>query len=240
MPEPFYSRSHKDLHLVHARNHEHVLAAGIHIESLAVHSAHYNDVCEVRARVYRRNTFDAADAVDAYSHLYCAYLHGRPVASLRVTPATAGRLDCEDYFPEALVVAFRSRIASASRFCCLPDVDASLRVPRLSVEAAWIEAIRRHGSRLDIIDVHERAISYYQRLGYCLVQDSFFTHPLWGTPSHVMVFPAHRDRATPIQHVFEHLNDGLAVEDLRPFVSLAPDVRSRPAASSQEAMRVSA
>lgn len=128
-------------------------------------------------------------------------------------------MDCEERFPATLLNALRPRMCSASRFCVRKTVPAEAQVAKFLIEAAWIEA-RRAGVRLDIIDVHERAIRYYTRLGYYLVADSFFVHPLWQTPSHVMVFPAHEARATPIRHVFQGMSDGLLLDDLRPHVAL--------------------
>jgi hypothetical protein len=69
------------------------------------------------------------------------------------------------------------------------------------LEVAWLDQIQR-GTRLEINNVHERAIGYYGRIGSELVADTYFVHPQWKTPSHVMLYPATPNRNTPIQHVF--------------------------------------
>lgn len=76
------------------------------------------------------------------------------------------------------------------------------------------------GIRIDVIDVHERAIAYYRRLGYLLVKDSFFVHPFWKTPSRVMVIAADADRPCALQHVFVDVSNPLSTDQLRHVVAI--------------------
>jgi ribosomal protein S18 acetylase RimI-like enzyme len=125
----------------------------------------YDDIIELRSRMYGIPRGDAGDEVDGYSTLYCAYAGGAPVGTMRVTAALDGRLDCEEFYPHALLEAFRPRLGSASRFAVRQDLPPGMQVARVLIEAAWLHQIRR-GIRLDVTNAHRRALRYYERIGY--------------------------------------------------------------------------
>jgi hypothetical protein len=183
-------------------------------------SALFAEIITVRSLVYRREPSSLFDPVDEYSEHYVVHNAGTPVAALRVTPCSSGRLDCEEFMPHQLLAKFRDKTVSATRFVALPSIQRTTQIPQLLVAAAWEDQLRRN-IRLDIINVHERAVRYYGKLGYELVAESFFIHPTWRTPSHIMVFPASPDRPSPIQPVFRGINDPCDLSSLKEFVTLA-------------------
>lgn len=172
----------------------------------------------MRSTVNRRAR-GKADPVDAHSEHYTARLGSRLVGALRVTRAAAGPLDCEAHYPAAVTACWRHLLTSAGSFAVDPRISRELRIARRLIEFAWMDQLPR-GSRLDVINVHERAIAYYGILGYELLEDSFFVHPRLRTPSHVMVFPAAPSLCSPLSHLFEPLSDPFGLERLD--VSLAP------------------
>jgi ribosomal protein S18 acetylase RimI-like enzyme len=191
----------------------------LQIVALRVSDSQFSDVLDVRSRVYRLRPKQVVDAVDTWSAIYVAYLDRAPVGSLRVTLKRNGPLDCEQYFPKTLLAAYGDRVGSASRFCVLPGVASEARVADRLLEAAWTDALKQ-GVLLDVINVHQRAIRYYRRRGYQLVRDSFFVHPLWHTPSEVMVFRASRSHQSPIQHLCTGLGHEITEQELAQCVNL--------------------
>ncbi len=173
----------------------------------------FRELLALRSKVNRRGGISTPDAVDEHSEHYSARLGDRLVGALRVTRAAAGPLDCEEHYPPSLLHQWRSLLTSAGSFAVDASVSPELRVARRLIEFAWLDQLPR-GSRLDVINVHERAITYYGILGYELLADSFFIHPRLGTPSHVMVFPAAPLLCSPLAHLFEQLTDPFSVSDL--------------------------
>ena len=178
-------------------------------------------VLELRQAVYNAGELSQPDKFDPYSEHYLVLMQQRPVAAMRVTRKVVGPIECEEYFPEPLIRAKGSVICSASRFVALPSAQANTKVAEILTEV-----VRTHqaklGTRLDVINVHERAIKYYGRLAYELVADSFFWHPKWNTPSHVMVLPVTPNRDVRMRHVFADVKDPLEIDELEKLVQLEP------------------
>jgi hypothetical protein len=177
----------------------------------------FEEVRKLRASAYCMPFDQTRDPIDEYSHIWLAFQDGDPVGSIRVTYAREGKLDCEERFPTALVRRFRPQLSSASRFCSWKQAPPELRIARFLIETAWHYALLE-GIRTDIIDVNERAIRYYERLGYYLVPNSFFRHPLLDTPSHVMVFAADPGQTSPLQHLFCGVPNTLRLSDLKAWL----------------------
>lgn len=181
----------------------------------------FRQILGLRSRVYGSADAAQSDPIDEYSEHYLCLRGEEPVSALRVTRCEAGELDCQAFFPAPLIERCGNLIGSATRFVALPEVQATSKIAQLVVEAAWLDQLER-GIRLDLINVHERAVKYYGRLGYELIANSSFTHPKWRTPSQVMVFPATPDRETPIRPVFDGIGDPFDLKSLRVSVDLVP------------------
>lgn len=205
----------------HERWREYCQFADLRFFFVPFGSTDFDDVLRVRAAVYGNRIGARADETDGHSEHYLCASGGRPLAALRVTRAACGPLDCQEFLPGTLLAEYGGRLGSASRFVALRDAQGSTKIAQLVVEAAWRDQLGR-GIRLDVMNVHERAVKYYGKLGYELLAESFFVHPKWKTPSRVMLFPATANRDTPIRPVFEALSDPLELETLTRVVSLSP------------------
>lgn len=186
----------------------------------------YDDILSIRQHVYGYDRAAAIHDTDGYSELYCAYVQGVASGTMRVTRAVCGKLDCEEFYPQPLVETFRNQLGSASGFCILKNLDPSLRLARMLIEAAWIDELPR-GYRVDVISANERGVRYYQRMGYKLIADSAFVHPTYGTPSYAMAFVADANGGTPLDHLFQHVTYGVTVEDLGQTVVFDESPRRR-------------
>ena len=87
----------------------------ITIVKTAANGIVYRDILSVRCQVNDVDIQTAANPNDMSADLYCIYLGGRPVGTMRVTRASNGKLDCEEYYPAELVERYRDRIGSAHR-----------------------------------------------------------------------------------------------------------------------------
>jgi hypothetical protein len=181
----------------------------------------FSTILELRHSVYENGELAHADSFDPYSEHYLAIIRGAPVAAMRVTRKVVGPIECEEYVPESLLRIKGSVICSACRFVALPSVQASTRVAEVLTEVVRMHQAKL-GTRLDVINVHERAVKYYGRLGYVLVADSFFWHPKWNTPSHIMVLPVTPNREVKMRHVFEDVIDPLEMDELETLVRFQP------------------
>lgn len=182
-----------------------------------------DDIRRLRNRVLAVPVAQAIDRADHCSRIFLATIDRRAVATLRVTYARLGPIDCEHFFPTSLLEAFRPHLGSASRFCTEPGT--SVAVARRLIDDAWTAAIN-DGLCADLIDVSTRGIAYYRRLGYLPLASAPFRHPLLGTVSHGMVFPTDPGRRTQLQHLFTGLQSFTTVEAFRPWLPSGLDGES--------------
>ncbi len=203
----------------HEKSWAHCSMNGIHFEKVSPHQPSFEVVLRLRQRVLGRS--ELLDPVDDYSSHYVAMVNEVAAAALRVTRLTDGQLDCQTFLPQRLLACYESSICSASRFVADPRFPPSLKLAHMLVETAWVDQLL-FGTRLDIINVHERAVRYYGKMGYELVRDSCFVHPVFHTPSRVMVYPATASRESPLKHVFEGLESPFPHEHLSEHISVEP------------------
>lgn len=147
----------------------------------------FQSVIDVR-RSIAQNGSEVTDEFDRSSVLYLMEENCKPVATMRVNLARQGLLDCEEFFPETcrkFILDFRVVVSSASRFVRHFESGSDPAQMRQFIRQIWRDQYN-NGIRIDLINVHERMIPYYKRLGYLLIRDSFFRHPRLDTPSYVM------------------------------------------------------
>jgi len=155
---------------------------------------------------------NVVDECDRHSRIFCAYLHGEPVGTLRHTYASEGPLPCEEFYPETFVSAHRPWLGSATKFAVARGVPGGLEVGRLLLETGWASCLP-DGIRVDVIDTYERMVPYYRRLGY-LATKLTFTHPKLGGVARVMVFTADSAQRTPFQRLFVGIDHPIPAADL--------------------------
>ena len=207
---------------------EHVTRHSIRVAHTGAAGQVYDDVLAIRGEVYGLAPEKRPEPSDAHSELYCAYWEGRPVGTIRTTRSVQGPLDCEEHFPPGLVADLRPQLCSSSRLCMLRDVPTGLNIPRLLIEVQFLHVVQELGVRLDLIAVHQRALRYYTRLGYCVLGDSFFLHPFRNAPCHVMGFPVDARRLNPLSHLYKDIKDPLSIETLQRYARIisVEDARS--------------
>jgi hypothetical protein len=179
----------------------------------------YQDILFVRSQVYKTTAEETRLSDDLYAELYCAYLNDQPIASLRTLRASRCHLDCEQYYPNRLMLAFRNQIGSASRLCSMGIRTAAGNTGRLLINLAWVDQIAL-GSRIDVINVKLSMINYYKKLGYYNLSDSFFIHPSWNTPSCVMLIPVDDEIESPLQKIFSLAKDPIRLIDIEKHVKI--------------------
>jgi hypothetical protein len=142
---------------------------------------------------------------------------------MRVNQARRGPLDCEEFYPTAFLNRFRQVIGSASRFARRAGSEAEPALMRTFIREVWRHQYQ-DGMRVDLINVHEPMVFYYQRLGYELLCNSFFKHPRLGTNNHVMCLIACSEAPAGLGQLFEGV-DLLQTTLLRANLNFCPTIR---------------
>ena|GEM_PF-6033418 len=151
------------------------------------------------------------DAYDGYSSHYCASVNGEPVV-LRVTHAARGPIECQEYYPVALL-AHREILVSSSRFYARDDRVVGRDVPMKLLKSAW-SAGAKIGARIDVTNCHIRGVLYYSRIGYVPIASGQFKHPILGTPSQSILITADPDHPSPFQSIFSALPDPFPLDQI--------------------------
>ncbi len=132
----------------------------------------------------------STDLFDSWSDLYLMRYKDQYVATMRVTQARDGMLDCETTYPAFLQNAnLRKYIGSASRLYKLPDAPISTIQILNFIVTIWKDQYA-DGMRIDLINSTLKMVKYYERLGYKKVGD-IFIHPRTLKESQAMVFITH-------------------------------------------------
>jgi hypothetical protein len=168
---------------------------GVEIDRLGVGDRGFEAILEIRSS--RGERASEADAHDLHADHYLLRLHGSPIAALRVQQARRAQLDCEAFYPPALLASFRSVVCSASRLVRHARARARPSLIRRLFVAAWAHQFRE-GMRIDLVNVHMPMVNYYLSIGYQAIHGSEFVHPRLGTPSVVMYLIADRERSVPV------------------------------------------
>lgn len=205
----------------HHRWREHCERAGLRFFLVPFNSPRFDDIVQVRAAVYGGGAAAQTDEIDSYSEHYLCVRAGRPVSAMRSTRAIRGPLECHEFMPQRLFNHFSDKLSSGTRFVAIRDAQGSDSIAQLMMEAALIDQLAR-GARIDVINVHERAVRYYGRFGYELIHESFFVHPRWRTPSRVMLLTATPRCITPLRPIFADIDDPCELESLTEVVMLTP------------------
>jgi hypothetical protein len=191
----------------------------VRILRINVESPLFRDVLILRGSRLIGHAGSRGDMVDEYSCHYIATRSDEVLGSLRVTKASKGPLDCEKFYPSNLLQAFRPCVFSGSKFVFKSKLPNGSCIARLLFETAFAESIKS-GARLDIINAQKKHLRYYSSMGYFLIRDSFFTHPVCGTPSYVMCCPADPKRNCKLAKFFVDVPDPMSLEDVKRYVRI--------------------
>lgn len=203
--------------IIHNRWEAHFNAWDLSFKIVVFESAEFEQILGLRERLSGQQGMNNQDQIDAYSDHYGIFQGNGLIAALRVTRGASGRLDCEEIYPAKLMENFRPILGSASKFVCRKGLPLAWKTTQILIENAWFDQLSK-GIRLDIINVHQRAIGYYQKIGYILLADSFFYHPVWNTPSYVMLLPADPHRESKMKPLFKGINNPLPLSLLQKYV----------------------
>lgn len=193
--------------------------AGIRVALTGPEGSVYSDVLDLRSRAFGIPTEIAASEEDDYSEIYCAYLGDLPAATVRMTRFSQGPYEAASYYPAYFVEELRPVAGSANRFCTSPVLPTSLGFGLHLCRIAWCDQVAR-GTRVDVINATAKVASYYRRLGYVPVRDSFFVHPRWGTKSFVLVMPVDDSRRHSLTDAFRDVAQQLRLDEIRERVPI--------------------
>lgn len=178
----------------------------------------FNEILSLRKSF--SSTRIVQEDIDGWSEHYLARIGNDPAAALRVTRPENGALDCENY-PTVLINELGSKICNASGFIAEPKYPLTYKLAHLLLEATWIDVINA-GVRLNLMNVHERAVRYYGKMGYMLLANSFFVHPKLKTPSRVMIIPVSPSRDSAFKHIFESVMAPFPCQELYQIAEIEP------------------
>jgi hypothetical protein len=183
------------------------------VELVDVGSPAYGDVLDVASRAYAKSYADVAHAVDPYSEIYALRDEHRLLGTVSITRAWEGPLPCEEFFPTALLDAFRNATVTAYRLCVLPEDADGGRIAKGLTLAAWVDQIPR-GCRMTLFNANERLVKYYVRQGYLPLKGGKFTHPRYGTRSHAMILPTDPEHPSLAAPLFQSVTAPVTVKEL--------------------------
>lgn len=160
---------------------------GLSIIRLGNQSALFPQVVQIREAMSSKA---AIEHCDSWSDLYLLKKNQQYMATMRVTQARNGLVDCESFYPLFLQdTAIRKYIASASRLYKLTNAAVSHYDILKFIIESWKDQYA-DGMRIDLINATTQMVIYYQRLGYKKV-GSTFIHPRTLKESQAMLYIAH-------------------------------------------------
>ncbi len=143
---------------------------------------------------------------DEYSYHYVLHLHEKPLGTLTVQAACDGDLDCQSFYPRALVERHRERVIGTCKMRIRRGAESPMEALRTLIRSAWIDQIRR-GTRVSIANSEPRLTAFYRRIGFTYVPGFDFVHPKLGTQSQVLVMAADPNHRSFCQDLFALLPD---------------------------------
>ncbi|MEM6363164.1 MAG: hypothetical protein AAF539_05150 [Planctomycetota bacterium] len=167
----------------------------------------FDRVCHVRQSVAGESEFN----FDRYSHHYLFENQGEPVGVMTVHRAEDGDLDCQSYYPEALVQQFRTSLVSVCKLRFLRDSRCPSSCLRSLIRAAWRHQLPR-GIRFAILNTETSLAPFYRRIGFRRLDGFDFVHPQLGTDSQVMLMAADPDVRSFCNDLFRQIADPVCLE----------------------------
>lgn len=182
----------------------------------------FKDVISVRSidlKESKQKIIPVSFNFDAYSDHYRLIVEDQISGCLSATRLLGGKIDCQEFYPQILIDKFYDIIVSACKFKLIPElrgrgaIATSASYAKLMIREAWRDQLRK-GAKLDLINVEKNYVPYYKRLGYILIENSRFIHPVLGTESYVMFTSADPNNGSILSDVFqESLHGGILPVD---------------------------
>lgn len=126
---------------------------------------------------------------DEHSYHYGLIDGDRAVGTLTATRLADGEMDCQTQYPSPIREAFRSQIYSTCKLRIAAGRHSSFRTLRMMLRHVWKDQLEL-GSRLVLINTERKMTSFYQRVGFEVIEGTDFIHPLLHTDSICMLLRA--------------------------------------------------
>ncbi|WP_372726210.1 hypothetical protein [Novipirellula sp.] len=172
-----------------------------------------NQVHEQVMQVRREGGGESSFAFDSYSFHYSMLYDGQPVGAMTATRPVDGEVDCADVYSPQLMTRYHDCLVSTCKFRINRSGCSSLKTLRTMVREFWRDQVNL-GSRLNLINADKKLASFYQRIGYEVIEGSNFIHPTLGTDSIVMMMSADPHRRSFCTDIFASLDDILPMQDV--------------------------
>ncbi|SMB77754.1 hypothetical protein [Deinococcus hopiensis] len=161
-------------------------------------SAAFDEIVRMRGLVACAPT---SDPIDDYSTHYALYDKGKLIVWLRATRRIHGVLDCEAYYPDALIEEFKPVLVASGRLGRHPEEQGRSSLVQLAFRCGWGHQFI-HGARIDILNSRQALDSFYQRIGYYALPGWSFVHPRTGVMHDLRGFVPARDVVGPWEDLF--------------------------------------
>jgi len=181
------------------------------------HKDFFASVLQLRADAYKMP--QEPDEMDSCSDLYILARNNEPIATMRVTQAKRGKIECEEFYPQEILSKHRNRVGTATRFAKNPVIQTEPHIMPLFIQEMWRDQVREEIA-VSVINATAKLIPYYQALGYDILCGSFFKHPKFGTPSYVMLMLADPRVPSLSQDAFRDSRDFAFLDLIRSKVSI--------------------
>ncbi len=185
---------------------------GLRIGSVHHSESMYGQVIDFVSCAYSVPPDWAVRSCDAYSSIFVAVSEAGIQATLSFTAAKHGELDCERFYPQSILKAYREvlyapyRVAAKGRF-------PSRLVTKLLGRVVWAMALQ-DGQRLAIANANKDFAPVYVRSGYLPIAGTTFCHPRRCKDHLVFLMPADASRRTWFSDLFQAVDNTLFVHDI--------------------------
>ncbi len=141
---------------------------------------------------------------DSYSYHYGLIEGDVAVGTLTVTRLVDGALDCQSFYPSCLLDTFYGEVFTTCKFRIAGTAKSSFRTLRMMLRHAWSDQLEQ-GSRLVLINSDQKLVPFYKRIGFEVIENSEFIHPLLGTSSVCMLMRADPNAKSFFSDLFEQV-----------------------------------
>ncbi|MDA8743735.1 hypothetical protein N9N28_03775 [Rubripirellula amarantea] len=170
----------------------------------------YEHLVDVRGR---GNSGPVQFPFDAYSYHYGLLDGELAVGTLTVTRLVDGILDCQSIYPSCILKSFHQEVFTTCKFRISGTGKSSFRTLRMMLRHAWRDQIVQ-GSRLVLINADQKLVPFYKRIGFEVIQDSEFVHPLLGTASICLLMRADPNSRSFFSDLFEKVEQPITAADI--------------------------
>ena len=136
---------------------------------------------------------------------------GETVGAMTITRPDDGTVDCQSFYPPAMLSIFRNDLLTSCRFIILPAAQSSYALLRWMTTSVWKDQVKL-GCRGGIINSQRDMTPFYRRMGFKLLEGFSFTHPTLGTDSQVLTLRADPSEQPYFRDAFQQLKSIIPAE----------------------------